>query len=116
MPGSTPNGYPYPLGTEPISQGDDAIKALATAVDRISGGEVGIVIAASTAGGQINVTFPVGQYAVPPLVFVTPRASANWWGYLSTPPTVSGATIGIASYQTRNAATIPTQWVAIPRG
>src|SRR5262245_35079647 len=34
MPANTAtNGLPYPLGTDPISDGDDAIKALAQALD-----------------------------------------------------------------------------------
>jgi hypothetical protein len=33
MPANTTHGLPYPLGTEPIAQGDDAIKNLATALD-----------------------------------------------------------------------------------
>lgn len=31
--GTTTRGYPYPEGTDPINQGDDAIKALAGKVD-----------------------------------------------------------------------------------
>lgn len=33
MPANTAHGFPYPLGTDPISDGDDQIKALAEAVD-----------------------------------------------------------------------------------
>lgn len=33
MPGSTTNGLPYPLGTDRLMDGDDAIKALAQALD-----------------------------------------------------------------------------------
>lgn len=39
MPGATPNlALPYPLATEPVSQGDDAIKALADNLDALLGG------------------------------------------------------------------------------
>lgn len=34
MPGATTNGLPYPLGTEPVRDGDNAIKNLADALDR----------------------------------------------------------------------------------
>jgi len=33
MPGTTPGGLPYPLGTEPVRDGDNAIKNLAEAID-----------------------------------------------------------------------------------
>lgn len=33
MPGTTTHGLPYPLDTEPVTQGDDAIQALAQALD-----------------------------------------------------------------------------------
>lgn len=33
MPANTTHGLPYPLGTEPIAQGDDAIHNLAVALD-----------------------------------------------------------------------------------
>lgn len=33
MPGTTAHGLPYPLGTDLLADGDDAIKALAEAVD-----------------------------------------------------------------------------------
>lgn len=33
MPANTPNGLPYPLPTEPVADGADAIKALALALD-----------------------------------------------------------------------------------
>jgi hypothetical protein len=31
--GSTSHGFPYPVGSDPVAQGDDAIKALAESVD-----------------------------------------------------------------------------------
>lgn len=33
MPANTPNGFPYPLGTDRLMDGDDAIHNLATAID-----------------------------------------------------------------------------------
>jgi|SRR5215471_1582865 len=33
MPSSTARGFPYPLGTDPLSQGDDAIHSLASYLD-----------------------------------------------------------------------------------
>jgi hypothetical protein len=33
MATSTTNGFPYPLGTDPVQDGDDTIKALAQAID-----------------------------------------------------------------------------------
>lgn len=33
MPANTPNGFPYPLGTDRLMDGDDSIHNLATAID-----------------------------------------------------------------------------------
>lgn len=37
MPSNTPNGLPYPVGTDRVADGDNAIRALAEAVDPFAG-------------------------------------------------------------------------------
>lgn len=37
MPGTTPRGFPYPLPTEPVAEGAQAIRNLAEAIDAKSG-------------------------------------------------------------------------------
>lgn len=60
MPGQTANGLPYPLGTEPVRDGDNAIKALADALQvRGHGLEIQSGIANLTpAGGNVSFFWP----------------------------------------------------------
>lgn len=51
MPATTPGGMPYPLGTDPIADGDDAIKNLALAI-------TGPVAAAFTLNATWNAVLP----------------------------------------------------------
>lgn len=72
MGSATANGYPYPVGTDRVMDGDDAIKALAEAADAKAGitaaGQGSIVGGATT--GQLVVTFPAGRFAVAPTAVV----------------------------------------------
>jgi hypothetical protein len=78
MPATTPKGYPYPLGTDRVMDGDDSIQALASAVDT----KVGLFASgyvASPVPGSLNtpvsvaVTFPAGLFSANPVnVTVTP--------------------------------------------
>src|SRR4029077_470139 len=82
MPANTPKGFPYPLGTDRLMDGDDAIHNLATAVDTLTG-----VFASGTVNtpvpGALNpvvsvaVTFPVGRFTAPPQVSVCAIASSS---------------------------------------
>ncbi len=48
MPANTPGGLPYPLPTEPIAAGADAIKNLATAIDGAPGNLLSAWVAITT--------------------------------------------------------------------
>ena len=71
---ATAHGYPYPLGTDRVMDGDDAIKALADKIEaRLTGGLcTGNVtmnnIAAHAKQYQVFV-YPVGMFTAPPQVF-----------------------------------------------
>lgn len=112
--GTTTRGFPYPEPADPISQGADAIKALAEKVDtsvaRIASGVVTLTTAANSASGTVFVTFPVGLFPVAPRVAVVTR-SGNWWAFTGASST-SGVSIGCASYVTRAATAVPLEWVA----
>lgn len=71
MPSTTTKGYPYPVGTDRVMDGDDSIKSLAEAVDtKLGVGAAGVVtinVSASTpASGAV--TFPVGRFTTTPVV------------------------------------------------
>ena len=94
MPATTPHGYPYPVGTDRLMDGDNAIQALAEAVDS----KLGVAAAGSVAypaGGagitSVTVTFPAGRFTVAPVVVVT---STHPGVIAATPtPTATAATI-----------------------
>jgi hypothetical protein len=77
MPASTnPKNLPYPLGTDRVMDGDDAIRALAQSVDNmVQAGSVQIAAVVVDTTYTINVAFPVA-YAAAPIVMVTPATGA----------------------------------------
>lgn len=98
----TPGGLPYPIGTDFVVNGDNAIRALAEAVDA----RVPFRIATGTfnSGAQINIgttqdhtiQLPVGRFTQPPAIFAS---SAN--GRL---------TVGIAQVATTQAVFSLCNW------
>jgi hypothetical protein len=73
---TTPKGYPYPLGTDRVMDGDDVIHELAEAVDTKTGVSAsGTAITPVPSGlnnpTNVTVTFPVGLFTAPPAVVTT---------------------------------------------
>lgn len=115
---NTPHGYPYPIGTDRVMDGDDAIHSLATAVDSKAGVHASGTVTLPAPGTigtatTVNVTFPVGLFSAPPnvvaaVVNVTPSA---FFAATAGNVTAAGCTIAGA----RNNApgsTIVTAWHA----
>ena len=77
MAGTTPKfGLPYPTGTDHVVDGDDAIKALATAIDNQVLKTYAIEVnQASDANGNVTTDFP--EMGGPTFVFAQPT-SAGW--------------------------------------
>jgi hypothetical protein len=72
MGSNTAKGYPYPVGTDRLTDGDDAIHDLATAVDTkagcaASGNVTGNIVTGGTAV-SVAVTFPAGRFPATPAV------------------------------------------------
>ena len=80
MPATTPKGYPYPLGTDRVMDGDDSIHALATAVDTNLGvqasGKATIPVVSNTTNYSVSVTYPVGRFTETPHAVATAISSA----------------------------------------
>ena len=70
-------GYPYPIGTDRVMDGDNAIQALAERINShvgvLASGVVPVTIATAGTVGTAAVTFPVGRFTVAPNVTVTPQ-------------------------------------------
>jgi hypothetical protein len=118
MPGTTPRGYPYPVGTDLISQGDDTMRQLAQALDTLGGvsaaGSVTVVIAAVNDPVNVAVTFPAGRFTTPPICVVTAHTSLPQNAHVAVstaaPITTTGFTVnGARSSGTQN---IVTHWQA----
>jgi len=99
MPANTAKGYPYPLGTDRVTDGDDAIHNLAAAVDTRTGvGTAGTVVTpvpgALNTQTSVAVTFPAGLFTATPAVLVSigggnpAQAAASW-----SAPTAAGVTL-----------------------
>lgn len=101
MPANTAKGYPYPLGTDRLMDGDDAIKALAEAIDArigvVAAGSVSVPVSSGSATGTVAVTFPVGRFTAVPLVTGTYQGSNIAWSLVNyTGVTTSGFTAGVS--------------------
>jgi len=86
--GTTPGGLPYPEPTDPIAQGADAIKNLATAIDnRIQTGTLTV----STSGSPITFS---PAFATVPVVIANPAAAIGFPRYVAASAvTTTGATL-----------------------
>lgn len=117
---NTAKGLPYPSASDPVANGDDAIKALAEAVDDKAGmvsGSVNVTATASASGVQA-VVFPVGAFTAPPKVVVTVTAaisgSVSTWYAIALNVTAAGfnATI-IMKTGAAASAQITVDWIAV---
>lgn len=101
MPANTAKGYPYPLGTDRLMDGDDSIHNLAEAVDSKLGvaaaGYASVPIASGSAQGTVTVTFPAGRFtAAPIMVGMYNGTNVSWslnYAYsITTTSAIVGAT------------------------
>lgn len=74
--GTTSKGYPYPEGADLVMDGDDAIKALAEAIDEklpyaVAAGRVTLTNVAANATKSTTVALPAGRFRGDPMVTVS---------------------------------------------
>jgi hypothetical protein len=112
---NTPKGYPYPVGTDRVADGDNVIQALAEKVDGslglAAGGLVTITPSGAGAATPIAVTFPAGRFTVAPWMVSNMSAGSNTDRQTGvTGVTTTGATITLTS---ATAAAVPVYWIAL---
>jgi len=121
MGSATPKGYPYPVGTDRVMDGDDAIKALATAVDtKLGAAAAGTVdFTGLTAGGtgSVTITFPAGRFTAPPTavnftVYSGNPSGANTYSAIWAVPANITATSVLAQARRASAGDISGYWLA----
>lgn len=115
---STPKGYPYPVGTDRVADGDDAIKSLAEFVDvrlglAASGFFTSAAAASSGAVVATAITFPVGLFTVPPVVTMTAYATNPETANVSfgSMPTTTG--FSARTQRPGSTAVLGCSWIAI---
>lgn len=103
MPAYTPTyGLPYPVGTDRVQDGDDAMRALAEAVEnllvshglphRAQAGSSALGTVAGNAGVQLAITFAVGRFTSAPVV-TTASVGAGYGATGHGGTTSSGCTL-----------------------
>lgn len=117
MPANTPNGLPYPLGTDPLAQGDDAIHALADELNKRVPYRLafatGVAVGGVLAGNNLNipVVYPVGLFTQTPIILAI--TGSNRLGLAVLANTKDGATLQVANFTSATAAATTLQWVAM---
>lgn len=114
MPANTAKGYPYPLGTDRVMDGDDAIKALASKIPQVQGGAANVApVANAVASLVVNfpVPFPVGTV---PHVVATVSAGNPHLREVSV-SAIDNAKFTLNVYATTSTG-FPVEWVAMVPG
>jgi hypothetical protein len=116
MGSTTTQGYPYPLGTDRVMDGDDAIKALAEKADANAGATASGRASASTTNtpsGTVVVTFPAGRFVAAPTSVVACAYQASTYIVSTSTITATTVTLTIRYYLGSNTtATIECCWFA----
>jgi hypothetical protein len=116
---TNPKGYPYPVGTDRVMDGDDAIKALADAVaaklgQQVATGQASVGLNAA-ASANVAVTFPAGIFTVVPRVVCVLAQNTSQVYATSGAVTTSGFTASLIA-RAGTAITIGPygiDWVAV---
>lgn len=119
MPANTTHGYPYPLGTDRVMDGDDAIHNLASAVDEklrvTASGSINVTLTAGNASASTVVTFPSGRFTDPPAVVATVNGGPTAYYAGTTTQTATGVTVFAVRRDGTNVGstvTVPVSWFA----
>jgi hypothetical protein len=117
MGSTTPHGLPFPVGTDRVMDGDNAIEALARAADtgiwgaRTQQGTFSIAgIAASGGSTTIAVTFPTPFTATPAANVIAGSGRLNHWvGALSA----TAVTFGFDNFTPATSGSTTGRWTAV---
>ena len=118
MGSQTALGYPYPVGTDRVMDGDDAIHSLATAVEQKAGvfaaGTVTINVTQINTVTQQAVTFPAGRFTAAPFVVISVVGNGINKFPSVVSPTAAGFTATINSIA--GTGNVTMHWIAIQQG
>ena len=116
MPGQTSKGFPYPIGTDKVSQGDDTLQALAVKLNDGAGASASgfVTVTGFTSPPQtrnVTVTFPVGRFTDVPYATVVGRLTNPDSGSVGV-LNVTAAGMTVYAFRAASASDINTSWVA----
>lgn len=118
MPATTARGYPYPLGTDRVADGDDSIRALAEKVDTALGAMAAGTASinhVSTGFASTTITFPVGRFTAPPTSVLVQAFGTSVGGVLEGSGTSSGISATgctVGWYRSSGTGTMTVTWQA----
>lgn len=117
MPSNNAQGYPYPVGTDRVMDGDDSIKNLADAVGTKVGARVvsgqNSVLLNNAASGNTAVTFPVGAFTQIPRVVVAVATATTGAYAIQSAVSTSGFTLtGVSRSGSAITSTVWCDWIA----
>lgn len=113
---STPKNIPYPLGTDRVMDGDDAMRRIAQSVDNmVQGRAESIPVTTADTNGTLAVTFPV-PYASPPVVVTGlnqgPPAGTNQNAFVWA-ASITATGFNFVGRRSASGTTLSASWVAV---
>src|SRR5262245_8593149 len=112
---TTTKGFPYPVGTDRVMDGDDAIKALAEAVDSkigvLAAGTATIPITTANSTATVTITFSPPLPSAPRAVLMSIGNMVNGPGAISMWTSTTTATSTILAGQRTSTTPFPVQWL-----
>lgn len=122
---TTRTGLPFPVGTDRVMDGDDAIAALANRLDGSTGpfasvpfamaaGQSNVTISAATQG-QVAITFPAGRFTIVPVVQMTLQnaAASNVYAMRNTGTISTTGFTAVANIAVTGTVTLAIGWTAV---
>src|SRR4029453_9056692 len=116
---TTPKGYPYPVGTDRVMDGDNVMQSMAEKVDTAlactaSGRTTVVTTGAAPSNGSTAVTFPAGRFNTTPKVVMSqasqlPAAAAEFSTPYATGVSATGFTLNVRRH---DAQSCNVDWIA----
>lgn len=118
MPANTAKGFPYPLGTDRVMDGDDAIHNLASKIDTAVGtaasGKATIPITSTGTVFSVAITYPSGRFVNTPAIAVTTLVT-NPQNAFASAGTGGGSPTGntLYGYRASGSGSMDVYWLAV---
>lgn len=117
MPSQTSGkNLPYPLGTDRLMDGDDAIRKLAQSVDNmVQAATVTVPVTAANTPASVTWTFPVA-YSAPPVVLACPAGGTAIVGrgtVVAPAQAITNTSVAITAQTSTGTGAVPVWVIAV---